>query len=366
MALLDQITRRPRAEWLSLDPVLPREHLGIESDFGKGKEGNGVLRWSQLAYVDVSMLTHENDPTAHDASQIASGDPAAPTLAAWMAAQSSRYATVVSHGATAATTRPTAAQVIWLGTVEPTNGTDGDLWVSGTGLSFRASGVWSTTTSDAFVPSSVAGLIAWFRADLLTGLANADPISTWPDLSGNSNNLISASTNRPTYRTGVINGRAVARFDGVNDYMARTYSAALTQPTTIFMVYKAATVEQTVLIDGLGSSRHSIQSESGTNNLRIYAGTSVASTTALTTNPSVLSATFSGAASDLRLNGTTIATGNSGSQTMSGITLGAEPSYTYCFDGDIAEVLIYNSALSLADRQYVERALGEYYGVTVA
>lgn len=279
----------------------------------------------------------------------------------------SRYPTVVSHGATAATTRPTgAAQVIWLGTVEPTNGTDGDLWVSATGLSFRASGVWSTTTSNAFVPSSVAGLIAWFRADLLTGLANADPISTWTDLSGNGNNLTASSTARPTYRTAVINGKAVARFDGVNDYMTRTYGAALTQPTTIFIVYKAATLEQTVIIDGLGSSRHSILTESGTNYLRMYAGTTIVGTTAFTTAAAVVSATFSGAASDMRLNGTTIITGNPGSQTMSGINLGADPGFSYFFDGDIAEVLIYNSALSLADRQYVERALGTFYGVTVA
>lgn len=91
MALLDQITRRSRAEWLALDPVLPAEWLGLESDAGRGKEGDGRSRWSQLSYIDTSMLTHENDGTAHDASQIATGDPTAPTLAAWLATASSRF-----------------------------------------------------------------------------------------------------------------------------------------------------------------------------------------------------------------------------------------------------------------------------------
>jgi hypothetical protein len=37
--------------------------------------------------------------------------------------------TVVNHGATADTARPTgAAAVYWIGTVEPTNAVDGDLW----------------------------------------------------------------------------------------------------------------------------------------------------------------------------------------------------------------------------------------------
>jgi hypothetical protein len=39
---------------------------------------------------------------------------------------------VVSHGATASTARPEgAAAVYWIGTVEPTNATDGDLWIGG-------------------------------------------------------------------------------------------------------------------------------------------------------------------------------------------------------------------------------------------
>jgi broad specificity phosphatase PhoE len=40
---------------------------------------------------------------------------------------------VVSHGATASTTRPTAAIVYWVGSVEPTNAINADLWYDTTG-----------------------------------------------------------------------------------------------------------------------------------------------------------------------------------------------------------------------------------------
>lgn len=40
--------------------------------------------------------------------------------------------TVVNHGSTASTARPAGAvAVYWIGTVEPTNATDNDLWIGG-------------------------------------------------------------------------------------------------------------------------------------------------------------------------------------------------------------------------------------------
>ena len=40
---------------------------------------------------------------------------------------------VVVHGATAGTSRPTGyAQIMWIGSVEPTNATDNDTWIDTT------------------------------------------------------------------------------------------------------------------------------------------------------------------------------------------------------------------------------------------
>jgi hypothetical protein len=40
---------------------------------------------------------------------------------------------VVEHGSSAATTRPSAGAVYWIGEVEPDNGVDGDLWFEAEG-----------------------------------------------------------------------------------------------------------------------------------------------------------------------------------------------------------------------------------------
>jgi hypothetical protein len=62
--------------------------------------------------------------------------------------------------------------------------------------------------------------IAWYKADAITGLSDNDPIDTWPDSSGNGIDLTQTSTARPLYKTGIVNGLPVARFDGSDDYMS--------------------------------------------------------------------------------------------------------------------------------------------------
>jgi len=75
--------------------------------------------------------------------------------------------------------------------------------------------------------------IAWYKADAITGLSDNDPIDTWPDSSGNGIDLTQTSTARPLYKTGIVNGLPVARFDGSNDYMS---SGSLTLSTNVNVV----------------------------------------------------------------------------------------------------------------------------------
>jgi len=54
-------------------------------------------------------------------------------------------------------------------------------------------------------------------ASALTALSDTNPINVWPDLAG-GNDATASGTARPTYRTGQLGGKPVARFDG-NDVM---------------------------------------------------------------------------------------------------------------------------------------------------
>ncbi len=77
-----------------------------------------------------------------------------------------------------------------------------------------------------FDPRAVPGLVAWYDARYLQ-LADNDPVSTWPDLSGNSHDLIQATTSsKPTFKTNFNNLPAVY-FDGVDDYMEDPVDANL-------------------------------------------------------------------------------------------------------------------------------------------
>lgn len=62
-----------------------------------------------------------------------------------------------------------------------------------------------------------AGATLALDARFISGLSNDDPISTWSgrDTSG----ATASSTARPTYKTNILGGNPVARFDGTNDVM---------------------------------------------------------------------------------------------------------------------------------------------------
>lgn len=79
--------------------------------------------------------------------------------------------------------------------------------------------VLQAATGGAFDPASLSPLLR-LKASSITGLVNGDPVATWPDVSGNARHATQATAaKRPTWVTGVLNGKAVVRFDDVDDGM---------------------------------------------------------------------------------------------------------------------------------------------------
>ena len=52
MSITIQIRRGTAAEWTAANPVLAAGELGLETDTGKTKIGDGVTAWNSLGYVD--------------------------------------------------------------------------------------------------------------------------------------------------------------------------------------------------------------------------------------------------------------------------------------------------------------------------
>lgn len=63
--------------------------------------------------------------------------------------------------------------------------------------------------------SLVAGYTARWAGHFITGLSDGDPVSLWEDESGNGYDGTAADARRPTYKTNIIGGQPVVRFDGL-------------------------------------------------------------------------------------------------------------------------------------------------------
>jgi len=88
-------------------------------------------------------------------------------------------------------------------------------------------------TASAQAPANI-----WFEADAISGLTNGEAVATWPDSSGNGNDLVSI-TNAPTYKTGVVNGKPVLDFAGGGIQMGAPSDSSMNHTSfTAFAVLK--------------------------------------------------------------------------------------------------------------------------------
>jgi hypothetical protein len=78
-------------------------------------------------------------------------------------------------------------------------------------------------TESTFSPIQISGLKLWLKADSLV-LSDNDPVSTWSDSSGNANDVTAAGSARPTYKTNIQNGLPAVRFDGTSDVLTGTFT----------------------------------------------------------------------------------------------------------------------------------------------
>lgn len=77
-------------------------------------------------------------------------------------------------------------------------------------------------------PTPSQGLQLWLQSDAVPEVENGAPVSTWPDQSGNGHDLLaSGEKNVPTYVGGAINGKPVLRFEGGDGFGAPSLSRVL-------------------------------------------------------------------------------------------------------------------------------------------
>ena len=214
------------------------------------------------------------------------------------------------------------------------------------------------------------GLTLWLDAQLsslrqnsdgtISAAADGDPVGYGQDLSGYGNHPIQATAGfRPLLQLGAngINGLPCLLFDAVDDFLRVTFGAALSQPVTVYVGCSfGSTAAYRYAVSRDAASDFSLYAEITTGYVAIVNGLTVTSTTAAS-GVQMVSVVANGASSTIRRNGAQIASGDSGTNTLSGVTVGASYVGTSPLGGKMFMLAVYAGAHSVAQQQLVE----DYY-----
>ncbi|MGE0172668.1 MAG: LamG-like jellyroll fold domain-containing protein [Oligoflexales bacterium] len=223
------------------------------------------------------------------------------------------------------------------------------------------------------VPSEVANLGAWFLADKNLSIDGSSLVQTWSSRNGASNSLASTMGAEPTYvssRT-ELNRRPALRFDGSADHL--DFNTPLTDGNefTWFIVY----VDDNTAASStyFGASGSNLRNQGSTATKASFRIVDAASIDQSINEPSQAAAhlvtigrdssnkvdAFIDSGSATRLFSNAAQSG-----TASIERIGATTSGTGFFQGDIAEIIVFTSALSTPDRTAIKDYLNAKYQFT--
>jgi hypothetical protein len=225
--------------------------------------------------------------------------------------------------------------------------------------------------------------LVWLRggkevySDNGTTLAvNDDLVYLWKDQSGNGNNFAHATSgNRPTYKTGIIGAQPVLRFDGSSDYLKCVNDISSTNPDIVsfFLVVIPNDTSPVGIFDtnNFDGTPRPIRNYDG-GKWDVYGDAPSELMALANTNKVLLEYVHT---CDINMkktlsfykNGTFVHTNETGDGAIASEwsypVIGAiNEGYTY-YTGDIAELIIYNEAISSANRALVELYLRNKFGL---
>lgn len=213
--------------------------------------------------------------------------------------------------------------------------------------------------------NSQSGVYADTAMTIPTG--NRGLVAAWADSSGADNHALQSNdSSRPVYLTGVIGGKPVVRFGGIDDFLSVTFTDTLTQPNTFFLVVDTRNYQNEYLFDGIASgARHILTTGSSANPGTWYIG----SGSYFVTTPVVQSRfqlhtiVFNGTNTSHYINGILQGVGSGGSNSLSGLQIGCRYNQILFGEFDLAELVIYRNALLDEDRGTIEDFLMNTYSL---
>ena len=223
------------------------------------------------------------------------------------------------------------------------------------------------TNANYFSPATIGGCLLWLDAsgasNYILSTSASTTITQWNDKSGNKNHMIASGSPLIVYN--VINNRSAIYSSSSSNYFQNNNITLPTPPYSIFIVaYNTTSGQQSRFLSGISDAHLMIRTETN-NTISIYNGSggswnvNITTSTAYTT-PVLIEQINSGnsvGGMSLYINGT-----QSGAS-VNGTATGFIGLYLGNWTGYIAEVIIYNSVLSTAQRQLVEGYLAWKWGL---
>ncbi|HET7693685.1 MAG TPA: S8 family serine peptidase [Gemmatimonadota bacterium] len=189
-------------------------------------------------------------------------------------------------------------------------------------------------------PGAIPGLTLWLRADGLTGLADGDPVGTWPDASGSCNHATQASASkRPTFRAAQVAGLPAVSFDAADDGMETPVDPP--QTTTIVAVYASRTGATGHVLNG----GFSFFEGPYVGRYRAYTGKYLNGPPVTPGRWVVQGFRQTSSKAELWIDGT-MATSTNKTVNPGTLLLARQGTYSQVLDGALAELLVYDRALS--------------------
>lgn len=226
---------------------------------------------------------------------------------------------------------------------------------------------------------TTSNLQLWLDAADIVGKVDGDPISQWDDSSGNGRHVTQGTgSDQPTYKTNILNGQPVVRFDGSNDFLvssALISSMIAASAYTIFAVVTPTTISSN---NALSYQNDAAYADTGGFFALTFKSTPTAHVFNWDGNEDTTSVSITAATPVLLMtrhdsgnlyiskNGETeasVASGNT--STLTGALRVGRNYQSEFLQGDIAELLIYNVVLSASDRNAILYYLGYKYGLSV-
>jgi len=224
-------------------------------------------------------------------------------------------------------------------------------------------------------PLEITNLKAWFEAGLgvfkdqamtIPATATNDHIRGWQDQSGNGNHLTQPTESQgPTLQLAALNGRNFLTFTTAASQVldSADLSPALTQPTTAWIVWKPIDISTYgFALDATTTSKRNTFLRNPADVWDAYAGVELKNITS-DTNWNMHLILFNTTNSWIRMNGTTIDTGNVGTMQLGQIRVGADSNSIRYLWGSIAEIGIVNAELDATTIDKLEAYLQAKYGL---